>query len=150
MSDADDFDDDDKDREDEDQEEDEDEDEDDDAFSLGEDGFILSGMECLNEMNIRAVNFVRTARGSSLDVRYALTEESTDMLSASFDRFASLEAYLTLTDMDDERRTILTLKDLRMAQMELVGDIASDDEMCVNLSYDITSFTQQIFKVKKD
>lgn len=149
MSNADDFEDD-EDREDKPPEDDDDDDDFGGAFSLGEDGFILAGMECLNDLHIRAVNFVRTARGSSLDVRYALNEESTEMLSASFDRFASSEAYLTLTDMDDERRTILTLKDLRMAQMELVGDIASDDEMCVTLSYDVTSFTQQLLKVKKD
>lgn len=144
MSSEDDFDDEDRDK-DEDERGDEDEDFDG-SYSIPEDGFILAGMECLNDMNVRAANFIRSERGPSLDVQYALCEDSLEMLGASFDRYFSQEAYLTLTDFDDNRRGVVIMKDLRMVHMELGTDVNSEDEMCVHLSYNIGTFEIQIIK----
>lgn len=104
--------------------------------ALPADGYFLTGMECLNEQCIRSATFVRTkSDGNSLDVVYAITEQTLDILTAPMKNYATHEAYLTLMDDDGERKITLIMSDLELVHVELDADSDSADDLCVTLSY---------------
>lgn len=128
----------------EDDEGDDDDDEDTlDTFPL--DGFTLSGMECLNEKCIMSATFLRNADGNSLEVTYAITAHTQDILSAAFTRFHSDEAYLTLFDDDHTRKSVLIMSDLTLEELQLRCDEdCAEESMYVYLCYKMKSFEQKM------
>lgn len=139
-----DFDKDDDDRDEDEEREDEDEDDLEDQDGLPGYGFVLAGMECLNDNFIAGASFVRGPRGQHLDVRYVVTEENVNMLSAPFRNYNSPEAYLTLLNDEDDRITTIIMTDLVLEYMGLATDIESEGDMTVDLTYVIGSFTQRL------
>lgn len=107
-------------------------------------GFTLTGMECLNEECIRAVSFIRNREGIILDIEYALTKHTVDTISAPFERFDSHEAYLTLMDDDENRKTVIVMNDLTLQHMELAASEDSEGDLPMHMSFDVKTFKQQI------
>lgn len=140
----------DNDRDDDDDREDEDEDDLEDQDGLPRYGFILSGMECLNDNFICGASFVRGPKGSHLDVRYVITEENMHLLSAPFHQYDSPEAYLTLLNEEDERVTTIIMSDLKLEYMSVSADIEGDDDMTIDMTYTIDSFTQKLERKQND